>query len=73
MIGGSPRLLLVRLSAFGDCLHAVPTLVALRRHFPGAEIGWAIEDLPYSLLRDHPLWCMPLQHTQTLNITNCRK
>ena len=49
------RLLIVRLSAFGDCLHAVPTLVALRRHFPGAEIGWAIEDLGYSLLKNHPL------------------
>lgn len=55
MIGGSPRILLVRLSAFGDCLHAVPTLVALRRHFPSAEIGWAIEDLGHSLLRGHPM------------------
>ncbi len=55
MIGGSPRVLLVRLSAFGDCLHAVPALVALRRHFPGAEIGWAIEDLPHSLLKGHPM------------------
>jgi heptosyltransferase I len=53
--GGSPRLLLVRLSAFGDCLHAVPTLVAMRRHFPSAFIGWAIEELSYSLLKGHPL------------------
>ncbi|MGD0090641.1 MAG: glycosyltransferase family 9 protein [Planctomycetota bacterium] len=55
MVGGSPRILIVRLSAFGDCVHAVPTLVALRRHYPNAEIGWAIEDLAYSLLRGHPL------------------
>jgi len=55
MIGGSPRILLVRLSAFGDCLHAVPTLVALRRHFPGAEIGWAIEALSHSVLKGHPM------------------
>jgi lipopolysaccharide heptosyltransferase I len=52
---GNPRILIVRLSAFGDCLHAVPTLVALRRHFPGAEIGWAIEDLPHSLLAGHSM------------------
>ena len=52
---GRPRILIVRLSAFGDCLHAVPTVVALRRHFPGVEIGWAIEDLAYSLLKDHPM------------------
>jgi lipopolysaccharide heptosyltransferase I len=55
MIGGTPRILIVRLSAFGDCLHAVPTLVALRRHFPTAEIGWAIEDLPHTVLRGHPM------------------
>jgi lipopolysaccharide heptosyltransferase I len=55
VIDGSPRILLIRLSAFGDCLHAVPVLVALRRHYPSAEIGWAIEDLSYSLLKDHPM------------------
>ena len=55
MIGGSPKILLVRLSALGDCLHAIPSLVALRRQFPNAEIGWAIEELSYSLLKDHPM------------------
>ena len=49
------RILLVRLSAFGDCLHAVPTLTALRRHYPHSTIGWAIEDLGYGLLKDHPM------------------
>jgi ADP-heptose:LPS heptosyltransferase len=49
------RVLIVRLSAFGDCLHAIPTVVALRRHFPNVEIGWAIEELSHTLLRDHPL------------------
>jgi lipopolysaccharide heptosyltransferase I len=53
--GGSPRFLIVRLSAFGDCLHAVPALVALRRHFPNSEIGWAIEDLSHGLLKGHPM------------------
>ena len=55
MKGGNPKILLVRLSAFGDCLHAVPTLVALRRHFPDAEIGWAIEELAHSILSGHPM------------------
>ena len=55
MIGGSPKILIVRLSAFGDCLHAVPALVALRRQFPSAEIGWAIEELPYTVLKGHPM------------------
>ena len=50
-----PRILIVRLSAFGDCLHTIPALVALRRKFPRAHIGWAIEKLPHSVLRGHPL------------------
>ena len=55
MIGGSPKIVLIRLSALGDCLHAIPTLTALRRKFPNAEIGWAIEDMSHSLLKDHPM------------------
>lgn len=51
---GSPRILLVRLSAIGDCLHAVPVLVALRERHPQAFIGWAIEDASYALLKGHP-------------------
>ena len=50
-----PRILLVRLSAVGDCLHAVPVLVELRRRFPQATLGWAVEEGPYDLLRGHPL------------------
>ncbi|MCZ7648591.1 MAG: lipopolysaccharide heptosyltransferase I [Planctomycetota bacterium] len=51
----APRILLVRLSAIGDCLHAVPVLVALRRHFPKAYLGWAVEKAPHALLNGHPL------------------
>ncbi|MCK6473136.1 MAG: glycosyltransferase family 9 protein [Planctomycetes bacterium] len=51
----TPRILLVRLSAIGDCLHAVPALVALRERFPKAHIGWAIEDAAHTLLKGHPL------------------
>lgn len=38
------RLLLVRLSALGDVLHALPTLAALRRRLPAARIDWVVED-----------------------------
>ena len=48
------RILLIRLSAIGDCLHAVPVVVALRRRFPKAFIGWAIEKGPHTLLEGHP-------------------
>lgn len=47
------RVLLVRLSAIGDCLHAAPVVSALRRAHPEAFIGWAIQEPAASLLRGH--------------------
>ena len=38
------RLLIVRLSAMGDIIHAMPAVSALRRHSPDTFIGWAIEE-----------------------------
>ncbi len=37
------RLLVVRLGAMGDILHALPAVAALRRAHPGWKIGWVIE------------------------------
>jgi lipopolysaccharide heptosyltransferase I len=44
--GGSKveRLLIVRLSAMGDVIHTLPAAQALRDAFPGAMIGWLIEE-----------------------------
>lgn len=38
------RLLIVRLSAMGDVLHALPPVAALRELLPEATIGWVIEE-----------------------------
>jgi heptosyltransferase-1 len=38
------RLLIVRLSAMGDVIHALPAAYALREAFPHAMIGWLIEE-----------------------------
>jgi len=38
------RLLIVRLSAMGDVIHALPAAQALREFFPQAMIGWLIEE-----------------------------
>ena len=38
------RLLIVRLSAMGDIIHALPAASALRAAFPEAMIGWVIEE-----------------------------
>jgi len=53
--GPRPRLLLIRLSAIGDCLHALPVLVELRKRHPRAYIGWALEAAAHGLLEGHPL------------------
>lgn len=38
------RVLIVRLSAMGDIIHAMPAVAGLRRAFPNLEIDWAIEE-----------------------------
>ncbi|HKQ78356.1 MAG TPA: lipopolysaccharide heptosyltransferase I [Blastocatellia bacterium] len=37
------RILIVRLGAIGDVVHALPALSALRRSMPDAHIAWAVE------------------------------
>ena len=38
------RILIVRLGAMGDVIHALPAVTALRAALPDAHIGWAIEE-----------------------------
>src|ERR1700751_2661851 len=38
----APRILLVRLGALGDIVHAIPVAAALRRAFPAARIDWLV-------------------------------
>jgi heptosyltransferase I len=38
------RILIVRLSAMGDVIHALPSVHVLRERFPQASIGWLIEE-----------------------------
>jgi heptosyltransferase-1 len=43
--GANPgRLLIVRMSAMGDILHAMPAVSALREALPNATIGWLVEE-----------------------------
>ncbi len=48
------RILLVRTSALGDVVHALPVLTALRRALPRARIGWVVEESIAPLLAGHP-------------------
>ena len=38
------KILVVRLSAMGDVIHALPAVYLLRRTFPSAHLGWLIEE-----------------------------
>ena len=49
-----PRILIVKLSSFGDVLHALPTLEALRAAFPTAYLTWLVEAAYAPLLQNHP-------------------
>ncbi len=43
MVDRSPgRILIVRLGALGDIVHAIPVAAALRRRFPSARIDWLV-------------------------------
>ncbi len=49
-----PRVALIRLSAVGDVIHALPCATALRRAQPDAFIAWIAEPAPAQLLTRHP-------------------
>jgi lipopolysaccharide heptosyltransferase I len=50
-----PRILIVRLSSIGDCIHGLPVLSALREAMPTAHISWIVEGRTAEFLRRHPL------------------
>ena len=48
------RILIVRTSAMGDIVHALPVLTRLRTAFPDARIAWVVERAFAPLLEGHP-------------------
>ena len=50
----SPRILIIRLSAIGDCVMASPLAQALRAHFPDAHIAWVVQDKSRAVVEGNP-------------------
>ncbi len=50
----APRILIIRLSAIGDCVMASPLARALRAHFPTAHIAWAVRDKSRAVVEGNP-------------------
>ncbi len=48
------RILIVRIGAMGDILHALPAVAALRQRHPDWHIGWAVDPLWADLLQTPP-------------------
>lgn len=48
------NILIVKLSAIGDVIHALPSLSALRRRYPDAHITWVVEEAASDLILGHP-------------------
>lgn len=49
------RILIVKISAMGDVLHALPVLDYLEQASPGCEIDWVVEEAFADLLSGNPL------------------
>jgi len=49
------KILIVKLSALGDIVHALPVVDYIKNYFPTAEIDWVVEERFQELLATHPL------------------
>lgn len=54
MIAGSPRILIIRLSAIGDVVRVLPALQILREAYPQAHIDWMVERKAADIVDGHP-------------------
>jgi heptosyltransferase-1 len=48
------NILIIKLSALGDVVQAIPTFEALRRNYPTAHIAWLVEEESAGLLLNYP-------------------
>lgn len=48
------NILVVKMSAIGDVIHALPVAYALKQGFPQAKITWVVEKAAYDLLTENP-------------------
>jgi heptosyltransferase-1 len=65
----NPRILIVRVGAMGDVLHALPAVAALRAALPAAHIGWAIDPRWSPLLASSLVDKIHLVHTRQWTLT----
>ncbi|MGQ9688158.1 MAG: lipopolysaccharide heptosyltransferase I [Desulfobaccales bacterium] len=74
----APRLLIVKLSSFGDVIHTLPALEALRELYPGGRLTWLVEETQAPLLAGHPaldeVWAVPrLSQGRKLGVAGAKR
>ncbi len=55
MIKNNSKILIIRLSALGDCIHTLPLLNSIKGLYPNCFCGWVCEEGISSVLENHPL------------------
>ncbi|MFO0868989.1 MAG: lipopolysaccharide heptosyltransferase II [Pirellulales bacterium] len=53
-LSAEPQVLIVRLSAIGDCLLTLPLANAIKERYPRSRITWVVEKAAAPLLQNHP-------------------
>ena len=48
------NILVVKLSAIGDVIHALPVAYAIKEQYPNAHLTWVVEPAAYAILEDNP-------------------
>ena len=48
------NILIVKLSAIGDVIHALPIAYVLKKRYPNAHITWVVEPTAYELVKHNP-------------------
>jgi len=53
-LDGARRILLVKPSALGDVVHALPVAASLARRYPSVPLDWLVEEESADVVRGHP-------------------
>src|SRR4051812_16552215 len=48
------RVLIIRMSAIGDVIHALPLASALKDKYPHLKISWLVEEIPAEVVQGNP-------------------
>ncbi len=54
-LSNNDKILIVRLTALGDCLHTLPIVSAIKKIYPDVFIGWAVSEKCKDVVLNNPL------------------